>query len=33
LAFLSLSLLASLCVGLEYVAVRLLQRREPETIR
>jgi len=33
LAFLSLSLLALLCVGLEYVAVRLLQRREPETTR
>jgi len=33
LAFLSLSLLALLCVGLEYVAVRLPQRREPETTR
>jgi len=33
LAFLSLSLLALLCVGLEYAAVRLLHRREPETIR
>ncbi|HXP89891.1 MAG TPA: ABC transporter permease subunit [Fibrobacteria bacterium] len=33
LAFLSLSLLALLCVGLEYAAVRLLLRREPEITR